>query len=117
MKNHDGCIRAFCWTKKAYYANSLRDSGKNEIVFGMYDIEDGGTSGEMAMVWIELGSQGATPQLQSFSDSWSALSLFSDLIHSLGEIDDQDITQEEFVKMLLNHGFVDITPYEDPYCS
>lgn len=115
MKNHDGCTRAFCWTGKAYYAKHMDGSEKNEIMFGMYDLENGGTTGEMAMRWIDLGNRyGMAPQLQSFSDSWSALLLFSDLIHSLSKIDGQDITQEEFVEILLNHGFVDLTQYVNP---
>lgn len=116
MKDHNGCTRAFFWANKSWYTKY--DNNKNiAVYFGMYDIENGGTSGEMSMKWIDLGKHGIalTPQLQSFSDSWSALSLFGDLISSLGEVDSQDITQEEFVEMLLNHGFVDVTPYESPY--
>jgi len=43
-------------------------------MFGMY-VKGGGTSGEMAMRWHEIGGK-KVPRLEVFSDAWSALVLF-----------------------------------------
>jgi len=33
----------------------------------------------------------------------------------MGEVDSEDITDEQFVEMLLSCGFKDLTKYESPY--
>jgi hypothetical protein len=106
MKDHTGCIRGFHWFNRAWYAPSLTDES---ISFGMYE-PNCGTSGEMMMVWHKL-SGGKVPRLECFDDGWNALSLFTDLIQKLGEHDDKNISQEQFVKILLDCGFADMTAY------
>ncbi len=116
MKNHDGCYRGFVWYSKAYYADSLNNIKLgiiDEITFGMYDPE-GGTSGEMSMVWTKLGND-IVPQLRVYDDAWSALALFTDLIQRLGERDGENIKPGEFVQILIDCGFTDDTEYKDPY--
>jgi hypothetical protein len=49
------CIRGFHWTDKAYYARSLNRK-THEIMFGIYH-NDGGTTGEMAMRWVDLSGK------------------------------------------------------------
>ena len=107
MRNHTDCIRGFHWSNRAWYKNVVKDKLIN---FGMYH-PDGGTSGEMTMVWQELAGR-EVPRLKCFDDGWSALSLFTDLIQKLGERDDENITQEQFVQILLGCGFTDMTAYE-----
>jgi len=111
MKDHEGCIRGFYWSNKAYYTKSLPKESP-EINFGMYS-KEGGTSGEMSMVWKNISNE-ATPQLKCFCDEWSALSLFPDLIKKLGEHDSEDITDTQFVDILKECGFEDLTPYKAP---
>ena len=108
MKDHTEYTRGFYWTKKAWYAEI---AGNRDIVFGLYCNPHGGTTGEMKMYWIDLKGK-ETPRLECFNDAWSALSLFDDLILKLAEYDNQDITQEQFVDILLSCGFEDLTPYE-----
>lgn len=108
MENHDGCERAFHWSAKAWYAKA--NDSYDEINFGMYDLKGGGTSGEMTMKWIDLGNR-SVPQLQVFDDSWSALTLFNDVIVELGKRDSECISQEEFVEILKGCGFKDATAY------
>lgn len=110
MKDHSGCRRAFHWSTRACYHHPNRQP---EVMFGMFH-SDGSTSGEMAMRWVSLGNK-LVPQLQVFDDAWSALALFSDLIERLGEVDNEVITEREFVNILLGCGFEDITQYESPY--
>jgi len=112
MKDHEGCRRAFVWSSKAWYAEAIRDE-RQEIMFGMYHPE-GGTSGEMGMQWKELSGR-QVPQLQVFDDAWSALALFTDVIEKLGEQDDENITPEQFIEILLSCDFVDDTAYDSPY--
>lgn len=112
MKDHTDCRRAFHWSTKAWY--QLPGSAQ-EINFGMYHLE-GGTTGEMSMRWVDLGNE-FSPQLRVFCDAWHALSLFPDLVEILGQHDDENITQEQFVEILLQCGFEDLTAYESPYTS
>ena len=113
MKSHEGCRRGFHWTSKAWYAEANRFP--KEITFGMYAADDDGTtSGEMKMQWVELGKR-LTPQLCVFDDAWSALATFSDLIQRMAEVDSEDISEEQFVNMLLACGFKDLTKYQHPY--
>ena len=111
MKDHNGCIRGYHRTSKAYYAKSMKEN--IEINFGMFHPK-GGTSGEMTMEWIEISGT-LYAQLKSFEDSWSALSSFPDLIERMGKVDGEKIQEEEFAKMLDECGFKDLTVYESPH--
>lgn len=107
---HKGCIRAYIRSSKTYYARALND--QTEVNFGMYALE-GGTSGEMQMTWKDLGGE-LSAQLKSYYDSWSALALFTDVIQEMGKVDDQAITEEQFVAILDKCGFKDLTEYANP---
>ena len=80
-----------------------------DIMFGMYHPE-GGTTGEMCIRWVELSGK-LTPQLQSYDDSWGVLALFTDVIQKMGEVDGEDISEEDFAKLLDSCGFTDMTTY------
>lgn len=112
MKNHEGCIRAYTRSSKAWYGKKF---DKIEVMFGMYDPE-GGTSGEMCVEWKELGGE-LCARLKSFEDSWSALSLFPDLIQKMGDLDGAKIQEEDFCKLLDSCSFKDITEYNDPHAE
>jgi len=102
-------FRGFHWSNKAWYAEA--NNIKNGCVtFGIYSTE-GGTTGEMTMKWIELCGD-LIPRLEVFDDSWEALASFKDLVDALGLVNGKYITDEEFVKILLGCGFMDITKYE-----
>ena len=102
-------FRGFHWLNKAWYAEANKLKNGN-ITFGIYSTE-GGTTGEMTMEWIDLSGK-SVPRLQCFDDSWKALASFTNLIDALGLVDDKNITEEEFVKILLGCGFTDLTKYE-----
>lgn len=103
--------RAFTWNKKAYYNKFLRWTENDSITFGHYNLVEGGCYGEMTMVWDGIG-----PQLRCYNDAWKVLYNFSDLIEKLGSLslEESEITQEQFVYILLSCGFVDRTQYEPP---
>ncbi len=110
MKDHTDCRRGFHWSSRAWYADAVKES---KVIFGMFH-KDGGTRNEMNMIWEELGGR-IVPKLGVYDDAWSALSLFTDLIDCLAEVDSQNITEEQFVTILKNCGFEDLTEYENPH--
>jgi hypothetical protein len=106
--NHGKLIRGFVWSNKAWYAKANRI--KNGLIhFGIYSTA-GGTTGEMSMEWIELGGENI-PRLNVFNDAWKTLAEFKDIIDALGRMNDKNITDADFVKMLLDYGFTDLTKY------
>ena len=113
MKNdYTGTIRGYFRTSKAWYAQSYAATGTPlRVSFGMY-APDGGTLGDMSMVWVQIGNE-LVPQLQCFDDAWEALSLFSDLLQKMAEVNDACITEAQFVEMLDSCGFRDLTKYEE----
>lgn len=106
MKDHTGCKRGFHVSNRVWYKNYATPKS---ISFGMY-FPGGGSSGEMRMVWEELAGK-ETPRLKAYDDSWSALALFTDLIQKMGQADNQDITQDQFIRMIKECGFEDLTQY------
>ena len=115
-RDHSGCIRGFHQHSRAWYALFRRsDNGRmilqegnvDRFQFGMYD-PDGGCAGEMAIVFEELAGK-VVPRLKCYDDGWSALASFSDLLTRMAEVDDQNITPDDFRKMLLECGFTDLT--------
>lgn len=112
MKDHEGDVRGFYWTRKAWYSKSMTEDKKREIMFGFY-APGGGTSGEMCMRWHDLGGHWV-PRIEVFRDAWDALYQFGDILRELAERDNQNITEEDFVEILKGCGFEDQTPYEDP---
>jgi len=90
--------RGFYWSSKAWW-----DRGYRDITFGVFD-GDGCTGGEMRIEWTSFG-----PQLQVFSDGWAVLATFGDLLEKMAKV--ADPTEEDFVKILLECGFEDLTPY------
>ncbi len=109
MKNHKGCIRGYDRHSKAWYAEACNDALIN-VEFGMY-AKDGSTIGEMAMEWVELKDK-LYARLKCFEGGWGVLALFTDLIQKLGEVDGKQIQEEDFVKILNECGFKDLTAYE-----
>jgi hypothetical protein len=99
----------FHWTEKAHYATGLRDVDKKGIIFGEYSLT-GGCTGEMAMEWLALGN-GLVPKLQCYSDALFLIPRFDKIFEQLSEIN--DFTKEQFVEVLLQNGFRDLTRYKE----
>jgi hypothetical protein len=102
-------IRGFYWSNKAWYAG-ISGIKHDEITFGIY-CTDGGCTGEMTMKWVKLFGEDV-PQLRAYEDSWEELASFKDVIDALGLMDGKKMKEEEFVKILLDCGFTDLTSYE-----
>ena len=110
MKHGIEGIWGFHWLSRAWYSDTmLRDAEfEDEVMVGFYS-EDGGTDGEFAVRWFDLGLSGLTPQVQAFDDSWAAMWERRDLLESLAAKDNQNITPEELVEILVTLGFQDLT--------
>lgn len=113
-QKHDGCNRQFIHTNRAWYGPTRLASGRviDEITIGMYHPE-GGTTGEFAIRWVELG-RSIVPMLCAFDDAWSSLSMFNDVLDKMASVDDQYISPDDFCKMLVSCGVEDATPTENP---
>lgn len=106
-RDHSGCIRGFHQNSRAWYGCSVKDGDIDRFSIGLYHPE-GGTTGEMTVKFMPLLGK-VVPRLHCFDDGWSALSTFTDLIERMGAADDQNITPDDFRKMLLECGFTDLT--------
>lgn len=117
MKDHTGdqkgyvhvsATRAGAWSLSRQGQNGgLRD----EVLFGFYD-PDGGSSGELSMRWRSLSQAGherSLPYLHGWNDGWHALFQFQDVLAALAEVDEEDITPQEFCRILDRCGFTDLT--------
>jgi hypothetical protein len=102
-------FRGFYWTTMSYH--NIMNS-YSQIDFGMY-IPNDGTIGEMVMKWHDLAGKNV-PRLEVYNDGWGVLFSFADLLERLAELDDYNISEEEFVELLLELGFEDLTQYEKP---
>lgn len=114
MKNHEGDIRSFSILSQAWYGESCLKHADyvDEVTIGFYS-DEGGTSGEFSVRWIELG-QGSrrvqAPHLEVFNDAWPALYYrFNDMLAMMAETKGENTTPMEFAKKLEYLGIVDRT--------
>jgi hypothetical protein len=116
MKDHSNCVRQFVIRSQAWYGPSIqhamRDGELDSISFGLHHPE-GGTTGEMQMVWHALGGK-AVPRLEVFDDGWSALSTFPEVTQRLGALDDTTPSVDTIAALLRECGFEDVTPRAVP---
>ena len=112
MSKHDECSRRFIQLSKAWYAdaNLARTDIIDQVTIGYYHPE-GGTTGEFQVTWKELGGK-VVPSLHAFDDGWSALFQFGDMLESMADIDDKNVSPDEFCKLLVAIGIEDDTPTE-----
>lgn len=107
--NKSDVVLGFHHLSKAHYGRATLASAKyvDEVMFGFYHPQ-GGTTGEMSMRWYNLNlSKNPSAKLECFSDAFAALAHFFDLLNVLACY--QEITPEEFIKVLKQHGFIDLT--------
>jgi len=90
---------------KAWFVN---DSEPPEIIAGIYG-EDDIVIGQFSITW-DVNHGLTTPKIEIENDSWWFFCDHNDLFCEIAT--HNDITQEELVKLLQKHSFVDDTPYE-----
>ena len=98
--------KAFSIPAKAWYADAFKGE-PDHIMIGFY-YENDGTEGEFKLEWSRVGIQ-----LQSYNDSWEALSKMPELIELMAKLDSDKIepTVDEFATLLKELGYKDITEY------
>lgn len=109
---HEGSAKGFHHLSRAWYADACMKAGRgkdvaDEVTFGFYH-PDGGTSGEMTIFWEYLGGK-ITPYLKVWNDAWHTLYQFCDVLKEMSDVDDDDISPEQFCAILLKCGFQDMT--------
>lgn len=110
----DALKKGYHRSSKAWYADVTENV---KVVVGVY-YEDGGTAGEFTVEWVHLYNKNNNPQfvpvLKVFDDAWGLLSEFKGLMEALGEVNNQNISEEDFCNILDNLEFEDLTEYERP---
>lgn len=109
MKSHAGAVRGFHHLSSAWYGRSalVHRGCFDEVMVGMYH-PSGGTSGEFAVRWHNVGSS-LTPRLEVFDGAWGALQQFRDLLDAMAELDDKRTSPSAFCDLLRSLGVKDLT--------
>lgn len=101
----------FYWTSKMYPKQfGLDKDCIDEVVIGDYP-EDGGTTGEFTIQWMQVGKD-IVPVLKVYDDAWKILQE-SQIGKILSGLDNKNVEPEKFVKILTINGFVDLSKLED----
>ncbi len=113
QKPQPASLARFIHLKRAWYGASniaIRTDGLIDDVLIMLYAKDGVTMrGEFCLAWYELGGK-ISPRLTVHDDAWAALSMMPDLIKAMGDLNGQDVTPEQFCKVLKELAFADVTP-------
>jgi hypothetical protein len=99
--------RKYVNTDESWYATLPSYVPYRDIIFGVY-AEEGGTTGEMTMVWNDRGHA----KLEAYDDSFSVLAQFKDVIDAVADhckLTNDLLTKEDFIKILEACGFEDDT--------
>lgn len=113
MKDHTGCKRGFTQLSKAWYGPATLEHSPNidEISAGFYCAE-GGTTREFHIAWGPNPNGKIVPYLVAYGDGWDALFHFSDMLKLMADVDGEDISPDEFCKLLEYLGIENRTPFE-----
>lgn len=107
--------RTFIILSEAWYAEATLKSARYVDEIGIQVHDDAHLIGEFAITWHDLGQYARThPRLESFNDSWYALSQCNDLIELLAELNDKKISPKKLGEALKGIGFEDVTPRSVP---
>jgi len=106
-----GASRGYIQLSKAWYGGTLLlhdgvDGVLDRISIGIY-LSGGGTHGEFQVEWKLLREE-FVPRLMAYSDAWSVLPEFSDLLAEIAKVD-KPISPEEFASLLDSLGIKNMT--------
>lgn len=112
MNKHKDCKRKFIQLSRTWYAdaNLKRSDFIDKITVGFYHM-DGSTTGEFEISWMMIAGK-SVPKIEAFDDGWSALFNFGDMLESMADVDNKNISPEEFCKLLTSLDIEDTTPTE-----
>ena len=103
-----------CFSRQEYYSilrkKELRKGIEDKIRFGIYH-RKGGCDAEMCMTWNRLKQNIVFPKLEVFSDAFGLFlhTTFDDVFKELSKQNNQDITPDEFSRVLIQLGFEDMS--------
>lgn len=103
--------REFSWLSKAWYAKTslFQSDYVDEVHFGFH----GGDDEKVMICWYVLSSfEKPVPRLEAFDSSWKALLQLQDILAMLSER--ELLSPEEVCALLVEQGFVDVTPRKRP---
>jgi hypothetical protein len=115
MDKHKDTFKGFCHTGEAWYRETAsigRDS-VDEVMIGFY-AHTGGTSGEFCIRWRTISGH-AVPRLEAYDDAWDALANMPELLALFASVDNQNIKPVELCGKLVELGYQDRTPRDNPY--
>jgi hypothetical protein len=105
-KSNEAPIRGYHRHSKARYAEYIPDI---DISIGLYFKDDSMIS-EFRIIWEMIGGK-LSPILHMTDDSWKIIPEFNDLFDKMSK-STENISEEDFAKMLNEIGIVDLTKYE-----
>ncbi len=105
-----GYKKGFSQYSKAWYSKGqpLANNQIDKLNISLINEDDVEVS-SFIIEWGEL-SGNVVPRLKVFDDAWRALSLMPELIQYMASIDDCNKPIDDFVKDLIDLGFIDKTP-------
>lgn len=106
MKEFLNNAKSFSIPSRAWYASAF-EGEPDHIMIGFY-YENDCTEGEFKLEWSSIGIQ-----LQAYNDSWEALYKMPELLELMARLNsnEEEPTVDEFVTLLKQLGYRDITEY------
>lgn len=111
MEYEEIYVRGYYRYHKDKYSTEYDDI---HLIFGMVLCDYSGdliTKKSISVKWYLIEDK-LYAKLEIFQDALSALTLYSDVFDILSKKESEYITEEEFVELLNNCGFKDMTCYE-----
>lgn len=110
MKNIKDFKRGFVSFSRSWYSEHLPTRiGEIDSITIEVDELDGDIWGEFEILWVSIGNGEIASKISIFDGCWNAFFHCTDLIEKMKEIDGQNISSNDFCKMLVELGFEDLT--------
>ena len=111
MNRHNGQIKGFYRFSKSWLADT---QDKVKINVGMYNPQDGSTTGEFHIIFHDLGQGGLTARVEIFQDVFSLFGEMQELFKRLEEMEGEFPQEDCIYHELILLGYKDLTEYEPP---
>lgn len=103
-------IRAYTRTSKKSYGQAFlkKKDLLDQVILGFFSKDGRGVKSEMVVEWVNIGEK-YVPMIKVYSDAWRCLSECVDLIEELGRHNGEDMSPDDFCKLLKSLYFEDMT--------
>lgn len=110
MKNIKDFKRGFVSLSRSWFGECCpTEKGVIDAITIEVDELDGDIWGEFEINWMLIGKGESVARISIFDGCWDAFFHCTDLIEKMKEIDGQNISPDDFCKMLVELGFEDLT--------